>query len=235
MLGGDRLGVELHAPHRPPQVFDPHHDAVVGPGGDVAVGPHVGDRQRVVADDREVLRDPLEDPAVLVMDAAEPAVHRFRRAVDLAGEHLSQALVAEADAEHRDLAVAEDVVADAEVVPAARAAGAGGEDDRVEVPARERPPGDRVVVDHDRLLAADPGEQVEDVVGVGVVVVDQQGLHAAASSSPSPRVARSRVDWTTRATCGSRGASFCQRARCEAQRASGATLRSAATRPSRRP
>src|SRR4029077_18932793 len=114
--------------------------------------------QRVVADDREILRDPLEEARVLVVDTAEPPVHRLRRAADLAVEQVAETLVAEADAEHRDLAVAEDVVADAEVVPALRAAGAGGEDDRVEVPARERPPGDGVVVDHDRLLAGDAGQ-----------------------------------------------------------------------------
>ena len=99
--------------------------------------------------------------------------------------------MAEAHAEHRDLAAAQDVRADAEVVPAFGAARARREDDRVEVPARERPPGDHVVVDHDRLLAGDGREQVEDVVGVGVVVVDQQRRHRLASS-PSPRALRSQ-------------------------------------------
>ena len=215
VLGRDRLRVELDAPQRPPQVFDPHHHAVVGPRGDVAIRPHVGDLQRVVADHREVLRDPLEQAALLVADAAEPAVHRLRRAADLALEQVAEPLVAEADAEHRDLAVAEDVVADAEVVPALRRAGAGGEDDRVEVPAFQRPPGDGVVVDHDRLFAADAGQQVEDVVGVGVVVVDQQRPHRC-PSSPSPRAQSSSAAPTTRSTCAPRSRSSCQRERCEA-------------------
>jgi hypothetical protein len=93
-------------------------------------------------------------------------MHRLGRGLDDAAQHVAQALVAEADAEHRDLAGAQDVGADAEVVPAIRPAGSGGEDDRVEVPALQCAPGDHVVVDDDRLLAADLGQQVEDVVGV---------------------------------------------------------------------
>ncbi len=172
-----RLGVELDAPQRPAPVFDPHHDAVVGPGADVAVGAHAGDRQRVVADHREALRDVGEEAAAFVVDLADPAVHRLRRALHFSVEHLAEPLVTEADAEHRDLAEAQDVVADAEVVPAARRPRPGREHDRVEVPAFQRPPGDRVVVDDDRLLAGDPRQQVEDVVGVGVVVVDQERPH----------------------------------------------------------
>ncbi len=136
VVGGDRLGMELHSPHRPAAVFDPHHHAVVGPGADVAVGVHAGDRERVVADDREPLRDVLEETAAFVEDAAEAPVHRLGSAADVSVEGLPQPLVAEADAEHRDLAFAEDVVADAEVVPAPRRPRPGREHDGVEVPAR---------------------------------------------------------------------------------------------------
>ncbi len=123
VVGGNRLGVELHSPHRPFAVFDPHHHAVVGPSADVAVGTHAGDRQRVVADDREALGNAVEKAVAFMEDLAEPAVHRLGGAAHLAVEHFAQALVAEANAEHWDLAEAEDVVADAEVVPATRRAG----------------------------------------------------------------------------------------------------------------
>ena len=81
VLGRDRLGVELDAPDRPLGVLDPHHDAVVGPGDDAAFGAgRAGDRQRVVADDREALRHVLEEALAFVHDPAEAAVHRHRRA-----------------------------------------------------------------------------------------------------------------------------------------------------------
>ena len=215
VLGGDRLGVELDAPHRPRAVLDPHHHAVVGPGGLVPLRPHrPGDRQRVVADHREVLRQALEEAGAVVADPAEAAVHRHRGGADAALEHVADPLVAEADAEHRDLAVADDVPADAEVVPAFWPPRPRREHDRVEVRAREHPPGDGVVVDHHRLTAGSRRQQVEDVVGVGVVVVDQQGPHHA-PSSPRPRMPRSSTAWTSRSTSGVRSPTRYQRAKWE--------------------
>ncbi len=215
VLGGDRLGVELDAPHRPGAVLDPHHHAVLRPGDLVPLRAHrAGDRQRVVANDREVLRDAGEEAGLVVADAAEAPVHRHRRGADAAVEQVADPLVAEADAEHRDLAVAEDVPADAEVVPAFGPARAGREHDRVEVGAREDPPGDGVVVDHDRLLARGRRQQVEDVVRVGVVVVDQQRPHRAASS-PRPRTPSSSTVRTTRSTSGERSPARYQRAKWE--------------------
>ncbi len=57
-----------------------------------------------------------------------------------------------------------------------------------------------VVVDHDRLLAGHGREQVKDVVGVGVVVVDQQRAHRSRPPGPSPRALRSSSVCTTRST-----------------------------------
>src|SRR5262249_2383836 len=99
-------------------------------------------------------------------------------------------------------------------------------------PALQRPPGDGVVVDHDRLLAGDPGQQVEDVVGVGVVVVDQQRSHRRLAapraahrtvSSPRPRAACASAAWIASCTCGSRSSSPYQREKGPAYLAKGLT------------
>ncbi len=213
VLCRDRLRMELHAPQRTAAVFDAHHHAIVGPGAHVAVLSEAAvDRERVVAHHREVLRDAVEQPAAVVLDGAQAAMHDHRRAAHRAVEQVPEALVAEAHAEHRRLAGAQDVRAHAEVVPALGAPGAGREHDRVEVPARQRSPGDGVVADDDRLFAGDGGEQVVDVVCVGVVVVDQQRRHGALSR-PSPRALRSSSVCTTRST-----ASLCSPSRYQIER-----------------
>ena len=128
-------------------------------------------------------------------------------------EQVPEALMAEADAEHRDLAGAQDVRAHAEVVPALGAPGPGESTIASKSQRDSARQETDVVADHDRLLARDGREQVEDVVGVGVVVVDQQRAHGAASS-PSPRALRSSSVCTTRSTGSLRSRSRYQRARC---------------------
>ncbi|MNC92158.1 hypothetical protein D3C83_85340 [compost metagenome] len=61
------------------------------------------------------------------------------------------------------------------------AAGAGGDDDVVERPALELRPLGAVVSHHDGLLAVHLGQQLEEVEGERVVVVDQQRSHASRS------------------------------------------------------
>jgi hypothetical protein len=53
-----------------------------------------------------------------VADRAQAPVHDHRRATHRPVEQVSEALVAEANAEHGNLAGAQDIRADAEVVPA---------------------------------------------------------------------------------------------------------------------
>ena len=60
------------------------------------------DHQRMVARRLERAVDAAEDAVALVADLGELAVHRQRRAHDLAAEGLADRLVAEADAEDRD-------------------------------------------------------------------------------------------------------------------------------------
>ncbi len=178
VFGADRLGVELHPPQRAGGVFDAHYHPVGGPGDLAALlAERAGDGKRVVAHHLEVLGDTREEALSRVGDGGEAAVHDHRRVGDCRFEDVAEPLVAKADTEYGDLGEAQDVAAQTEVVPAVGTAGTGGEDDRVEVPPRERAPGDHVVLHDDRLLAGCGGEQVEDVVGVGVVVVYEQGGH----------------------------------------------------------
>ena len=105
VFGADRLRVKLHAPQRAARVFDAHHDAVGGPGDLAAlIAERAGHRQRVVADDLEVLGDPGEQSLARVLDGGEAPVHDRRGVGDGRFEHVPEALVAEAHAEHWDLA-----------------------------------------------------------------------------------------------------------------------------------
>src|SRR5581483_7542002 len=68
----DRLGMELDAVPRTPQVAHAHDHAVARPRGDLeVVGRRRGDAQRVVADDLELLRDPGEQARAVVPDRAQ--------------------------------------------------------------------------------------------------------------------------------------------------------------------
>ena len=86
-------------------MFDPHNHAVVGPGGHSTVWAELAaDRKGVVAHDREALRDALEQARAVVLDPAEAPVHHHRRALHGPVEQVTEALVAEAHPEHRDVA-----------------------------------------------------------------------------------------------------------------------------------
>ena len=112
LLGQDRFGVELHALDGQRLVAHAHDlvDAavvVLGPGGDFqAVGQALAlDHQRVVAGrGRTDWAGPANTPWSVVEHRAGLAVHGRPRAHDLAAEGLADALVAEADAENRQLA-----------------------------------------------------------------------------------------------------------------------------------
>src|ERR1700689_2799661 len=136
MLGRDRFRVKLHTRHRAASVLDSHHHPLLGPSGHAALWTEIaGHRERVVAHDREALRDVLEQTNAIVAHVAQPPMHDHRRAPHRAVEQVSQTLVAEADAEDGDIARAQDVRTHAEVVPALRSAWTGRDDDRVEVPS----------------------------------------------------------------------------------------------------
>ncbi len=103
VLGADRSRVELHPVHRRAAMRHAHDDAVIRLRGDLQrVGQGVAvDDQRVVTRGLERPVDAAEHAAALVVDLRELAVHRQRRLGHGRAEHLSDRLVAEADAEER--------------------------------------------------------------------------------------------------------------------------------------
>jgi hypothetical protein len=115
VVGGDGLGVELHAVERPGAVVESHHDAVRYPRGETEALGHRADDQRVVPNGHEALRDPGEQRALVVLDRAEAAVHDLAGVLDRAAGDVRERLVAQADAQHRHLAVAQRVEGHADV------------------------------------------------------------------------------------------------------------------------
>jgi geranylgeranyl diphosphate synthase type I len=185
----DALDVEL-------AVAQPHDEPVRGLGGDaqdIGDGRPIDD-ERVIA--RRVERDgePLEHALLAVIDGGRLAVHEHRRTHHVAPVQLTDALVSEADAEDR-------------TQPRERLDGRGGES---RVVRRPRSRGDdqtvgrvgkdvrdrvRVVAD-DLDVSAELRQLLHQVVGEGVVVVDdeQAGGHGRSSDvgeasvgQPAPR------------------------------------------------
>src|SRR4051812_12211413 len=99
-LGGDRLGVELHAPDRQRLVAQAHDFALGRLRGDFEDAREGGtiDDERMVAGGGEVLRQAVEEIAVLVPDGRRLAMHEPRRPDDVAAEIVPNRLVPEADA-----------------------------------------------------------------------------------------------------------------------------------------
>ncbi|GAA3061581.1 hypothetical protein GCM10020254_01770 [Streptomyces goshikiensis] len=136
----------------------------------------------MVAHGGEALRQTGEDVALVMGDGAEEAVPRLGGGHDLGALALADALVAQAHAEHGHGGGLQDVRGDAEVAGPGRVAGSGGDHDVVEGGQVDAGGGGVVVGHDDRFDSVDLGYQLEQVVGVRVVVVDQQGSHHAAFS-----------------------------------------------------
>src|SRR5581483_5423645 len=141
------------------------------------------DDQRVVTRGFERIRQTGEDTLARVMDHRGLAVHDLARAHDTRAERLTDALVAEADAEYRDLAaeLPHECERDARLI---RGAGAGRDDD-----ARGRSLADfldrECVVAHDLDVFAELAQVLDEVVGEAVVVVDHE--NHGAHPGPTPR------------------------------------------------
>ena len=185
--GADRLRVELHPVERVRAVRDAHDDAVAGPRQRLEVGrQRLGDAERVVADRLELLGDAGEQRRALVADDADPSVHDLGRVHDVAARQEADALMAEAHAEQRYVGRGDGVGADAEVLRLVGPAGPGREHDVVVVPLGELRPRGAVVAHHERLVAVGLRQQLEEVVGERVVVVDQQCLHVRPGTCGGP-------------------------------------------------
>jgi hypothetical protein len=172
-LGGDALGMELHAEDRQRLVLQAHDDAVVGGRGDLQLVVREARRiegQGMVARRGERGGQAGEDAAPLVAHLAQLAVHRRRRAHHLAAEVLADRLVAETHTKDRHLAGGrgDRVQADAGAV---RVAGAWRNDDALGLERHDFRRSDLVVAAHLDLRPQFP-QEVEEVVGEAVVVID---------------------------------------------------------------
>src|SRR3954452_9858757 len=110
--------------------------------------------------------------------------------LDGAARGARELLVAEAHAEDRHADAPQHVERDAGV---ARVLGPGRDHHVVELDRGELLPRQLVVAHDDRLLVVDLAEQMEEVEGVGVVVVDQQRAHQRGLHTPDCHPCGSRV------------------------------------------
>ena len=172
VLGGDAFGMELHAVDWQLAMAEAHDDAVLGFGADLQ-----GVRQAVALDDKGVIArrlerrgDAGEQRRAAMADRAQLAVHQHRRAHDRRPERLADALVAETDAEHGQLARrgGDQVEADASLV---RVAGPGREHDGVRRQLQYACRRDRIVA-IDTGLRPQLAKEMNEVVGEAVVIID---------------------------------------------------------------
>ena len=155
-----------------------HQYPVGRPGERLQVVREPVDRPRVVAHDLLRRRYAGEQPRAVVEDGGRAAVPGFRGERHRPAAERRDALVSEADTEQRDTAGRDDVAADAEVARNTRCSRPRGDHDVVEpVEVLRTPPG-LVVTDDRGLGSADLAEIVGQVVGEGIVVVDEESSHA---------------------------------------------------------
>ncbi len=109
------------------------------------------------------------------------AVHRLA-AHGAAAERLDQRLVPEADAEHGRAGAGEGADRLDRVAGLGRGAGPRGDDEPIGL-AVEQLLDRRAIVAHRLHLGAELAQVLDEVVGEGVVVVDDQGLHLAQGQS----------------------------------------------------
>ena len=180
----------------------PHHQAVVGLGGDLE---HVGhgvacDDERVVAGRGERVRAGRANtptPSWRISDVL-PCI-TVRRAHDLAAVELADALVPEAHAEHGHAALAEVRGSRRSRARRPRAGPGPGEiEHRVGLERAHLVEGDRVVAVHDRL-GAELTEVLHEVVDERVVVVDHE--HARHGTASTPHRGRMPLAYPAPVTC----------------------------------
>ena len=238
MLREHRLGVELHALERQLPVPHRHHHVGLARlagagGGDLEAVGHQRRRERVVAHHAEPLRQPREHAGVAVLDLADPAVGR-RDPLHATAVRRHQALHAQAHAQHGAGGPQQHLAPHAEVRGVVRVPRPRREHD---VAVLEHRLGGRLVVlHHPGQPPGHRGHEVDEVLGVGVVVVDHHDVgdghdDARAVRPLSPAAGRrSRAAARPRAGSGStRRGTGC---RCSAAPAARARRRS--RRPRRR-
>src|SRR3954467_14166521 len=172
VLRGDALGMKLHAMRRIGLVRRAHHEPV-GLRDHVERARDRGavDDERVIARGFERTVDAAKYASALVGHFGEFAIHRYRRAHDLAAKRLTHRLQAEADAEHRDgrRGFFDEIETDAGFV---RCAGTGREHNRVRIGLHYIPDGHLVVAMHDDVRPQ-LAEVMDEIEGEAVVIVDE--------------------------------------------------------------
>src|SRR5712692_4146118 len=170
----DGLRVELDALDGEMTMAQAHDLAVLSSRGDLEDGGEtlVEHHQRVVARGIEVLLEPREHPAAIVMDAGGLAVHLLARARDGAPERLADGLVPETDAENRRgrVEASDQTERDARAVRIARPR---GDDDALGLESLDVFDGDLVVPGHVHARAQ-LAHVLHEVVGERVVVVQHE-------------------------------------------------------------
>src|SRR6202161_3916771 len=106
MLGSDAFRMKLHAVNRKPLVGKSHDQSVVGIRSRSELGRQAFalNHERMITRGFERRIDAAKNPAAVVTDFGKLAVDRPGRAHDLAAKRLADRLVAEADAENRNVA-----------------------------------------------------------------------------------------------------------------------------------
>ena len=145
---------------------------------------------------KEVLREPGEERALVVLDRAEAPVHHLGRVDHRAARNVSESLVAQADAEHRHFGATERIQGDTDVASVLRSAGTGRDHHVVGIQGGELVPRKLVVADDHRLAVVHLAQEMEEVECVGVVVVDQQRAH------PGPHSRACEALVSERCACG---------------------------------
>ena len=159
------------------------------------------DHQRMVPRGREVLRDAGEHAFSRVVDLRQFAVHQGGGANHAAAIDLADGLMAETDAEdrHHGPRAGNQLEADAGPVGIARP---GRQHDRLRRLGQDLIHGDLVVA-IDARRSAQFAEEMDEVVGEAVVVIDKRQHRVVlrfASYAPSRRAAAGRPQGATAAT-----------------------------------
>ena len=187
VLRGDALGMELHAVHRIAFVLQAHDHAVGGLGGDLQrVGQALAlDHQRMIARGREILRNAGEHALAGVMHFRQLAMHQGRRAHHAAAIDLADGLMAETDAEdrHHRPGACDQLEADAGPVGIAWAR---RQHDGLGRLGQHLVDGDLVVA-VDARRGAQFAEEMDEVVGKAVVIIDQRQHGVVLRLWPAPR------------------------------------------------
>ena len=191
LTGEYRLGVELDALDGVLAMAHTHDDPVVGLGRDLERGGQGSplDDQRVVAGGLERIDEPTEHSLPAVADPRGLAVHQTGSPDHLAAEDLPDALVAQTDPEERAPGPegSDDRLADTGVVGSPRA---GRDHYSIGIEPLDTLQIDRVMPMNNRRRT-EPPEHLHEVVGEGVVVVDDQ--HGRTHGGPTvPGMTRPR-------------------------------------------